>query len=79
MTEKQVSGLDLARAVQIARAHAGIQTALDLAQVSGVSREHIWRVVNGTSDPRLSFLQKIAKACGVPVSRLLQWAEGGDA
>jgi transcriptional regulator with XRE-family HTH domain len=73
------TNLDMARAFRIAMAHAGMETHLDLVEASGVSREYIWRVMKGGSHPSLVVLDKVATACKVPVSRLIQWAEGGDA
>ncbi len=43
----------------------------DLADLSGVSREYIARIELGQHDPTLSTLEKLAKALGVKVSRLL--------
>jgi transcriptional regulator with XRE-family HTH domain len=44
----------------------------DLAEKSGVSREYIARLETAKQDPTLSTLEKLAKALGVKVTRLLE-------
>jgi transcriptional regulator with XRE-family HTH domain len=43
-----------------------------LAKQLGVSRDYLGRVEQGQSSPTVEMLQRIAKALGVPVSRLLE-------
>jgi transcriptional regulator with XRE-family HTH domain len=43
-----------------------------LAERSGVSREYIARIELGQHDPTLSTLEKLAKALGVRIERLLR-------
>jgi transcriptional regulator with XRE-family HTH domain len=43
-----------------------------LARKVGVSREYIARLETGKHDPPLSTLEKLAKALGVKVGRLLE-------
>jgi transcriptional regulator with XRE-family HTH domain len=43
-----------------------------LAERVGVSREYIARLETGRHDPPLSTLEKLAKALGVKVGRLLE-------
>jgi transcriptional regulator with XRE-family HTH domain len=43
-----------------------------LAERAGVSRPYLARLETARQDPRLSTLEKLAKALGVPVARLLQ-------
>jgi transcriptional regulator with XRE-family HTH domain len=43
-----------------------------LVEVSGASREYIARIELGQHDPTLSTLEKLAKALGVKVGRLLE-------
>lgn len=44
----------------------------NLADASGVSREYIARIGLDQHDPTLSTLEKLAKALGVKVGRLLE-------
>jgi transcriptional regulator with XRE-family HTH domain len=46
-------------------------TQYRLAQLSGLSKEGISKLEEGATDPRLSTLQKLAAALGVPVARLV--------
>ena len=47
-------------------------TQTELATKAGVSRAYVFRLEAGGADPTLGILQKLAKALGVPVSRLLE-------
>jgi transcriptional regulator with XRE-family HTH domain len=42
-----------------------------LAEKAGISREYLARLETGRQDPTLSTLEKLAKALGVKVGRLL--------
>jgi HTH-type transcriptional regulator, repressor for puuD len=44
----------------------------ELAELSGVSREYIARIELGQHDPTLSTLEKLAKALGVTVAKLIE-------
>jgi transcriptional regulator with XRE-family HTH domain len=44
----------------------------ELATLSTVSREYIARIELGQHDPTLSTLEKLAKALGVKVSKLIE-------
>jgi transcriptional regulator with XRE-family HTH domain len=47
-------------------------TQEQLAEKSGVSRTYLARLETGRQDPTLSTLEKLAKALGVKVGRLLE-------
>jgi transcriptional regulator with XRE-family HTH domain len=47
-------------------------TQEQLAEKSGVGRSHLARLETGRQDPTLSTLEKLAKALGVKVGRLLE-------
>jgi transcriptional regulator with XRE-family HTH domain len=47
-------------------------TQEQLAEKSGVSRTYLARLETGRQDPTLSTLEKLAKALGVKVRRLLE-------
>ena len=47
-------------------------TQVQLAEKSGVSRTYLARLESGRQDPTLSTLEKLAKALGVKVGRLLE-------
>jgi transcriptional regulator with XRE-family HTH domain len=47
-------------------------TQRQLAELSGVSREYIARIELGQHDPTLSTIEKLAKALGVKVAKLLE-------
>jgi transcriptional regulator with XRE-family HTH domain len=40
-------------------------TRAQLAELAGISREYVWHLEAGVSDPTVGTLQKIAKALGV--------------
>jgi transcriptional regulator with XRE-family HTH domain len=61
----------MARRIKEWRAKRGL-TQRELADGSGVSREYIARIELGQHDPTLSTLEKLAKALGVKVGRLLE-------
>jgi transcriptional regulator with XRE-family HTH domain len=61
----------MAKRIKEWRAKPGLSQR-DLAAVSGVSREYIARIELGQHDPTLSTLEKLAKALGVKVARLLE-------
>jgi putative transcriptional regulator len=61
----------MAKRIKEWRAKRGLSQR-DLADVSGVSREYIARIERGQHDPTLSTLEKLAKALGVKVGRLLE-------
>jgi transcriptional regulator with XRE-family HTH domain len=61
----------MAKRIKEWRAKRGLSQR-DLAEVSGVSREYIARIELGQHDPTLSTLEKLAKALGVKVRRLLE-------
>ena len=61
----------MAKRIKEWRAKRGLSQR-DLADVSGVSREYIARIELGQHDPTLSTLEKLAKALGVKVGRLLE-------
>ncbi len=44
----------------------------DLAEASGVSREYIARLELAQQDPRVSTVEKLAKALGVKAGKLLE-------
>jgi transcriptional regulator with XRE-family HTH domain len=43
-----------------------------LATEAGISREYVRKLEAGRSDPTVGMLQRLAKALGVPVTRLLE-------
>jgi transcriptional regulator with XRE-family HTH domain len=43
-----------------------------LAQKAGISRTYLARIELGQHDPTLSVLEKLARALGVPVTKLLE-------
>ena len=47
-------------------------TQEQLSEKSGVSRSYLARLETGRQDPTLSTLEKLAKALGVKVGRLLE-------
>ena len=47
-------------------------TQEQLSEKSGVGRSHLARLETGKQDPTLSTLEKLAKALGVKVGRLLE-------
>jgi transcriptional regulator with XRE-family HTH domain len=47
-------------------------TQEQLAKKSGVGRSHLARLETGRQDPTLSTIEKLAKALGVKVGRLLE-------
>jgi transcriptional regulator with XRE-family HTH domain len=47
-------------------------TQKQLAEKSGVGRSHLARLETGRQDPTLSTLERLAKALGVKVGRLLE-------
>ena len=55
---------------QIRKAKGLSQTAL--AQKARVSRAYVFRLEAGGSDPTVGVLQRLAKALGVPVAKLLE-------
>ena len=69
--------INLDRAIRIGRAQAGINSFEALAKLAGLSRDQVWRLKSGNSDPKLSVLQKLAAACGVSLSAFLAWGEEG--
>lgn len=56
--------------IRQARKHAGL-TQKQLAKAINCSSQNIYRLENGTFEPRLSTLRKIAKACGVKLEDIL--------
>ena len=65
-TAKQI-GMQLK---QIRKAKGLSQTAL--ARKARVSRAYVFRLEAGGSDPTVGVLQRLAKALGVPVTKLLE-------
>ena len=47
-------------------------TKRDLAKRAGISYGYLWRLEDGRQDPTLTVLEKLAKAFGVRVARLLE-------
>jgi transcriptional regulator with XRE-family HTH domain len=47
-----------------------------LARASGVSRQHVSRVLRGKAVPSLPVASRLAKAAGITVSVLQTWIEG---
>jgi transcriptional regulator with XRE-family HTH domain len=47
-------------------------TQEQLSEKSGIGRSHLARLETGKQDPTLSTLEKLAKALGVKVARLLE-------
>jgi len=47
-------------------------TKRDLAKRAGISYRYLWRLEDGRQDPTLTVLEKLAKAFGVRVARLLE-------
>ncbi|HJB26560.1 MAG TPA: helix-turn-helix domain-containing protein [Firmicutes bacterium] len=47
-------------------------TQMQLAELAGLSRNHIQKVETAAAVPSLSALMQIAKALDIPVSRLLE-------
>jgi transcriptional regulator with XRE-family HTH domain len=52
------------------RAQRGM-TQAQLAEAAGLSRQYVARLERAMQDPRLSVLEKLARALGVKVSRLI--------
>jgi transcriptional regulator with XRE-family HTH domain len=46
-------------------------TQTELAKKAGVSRAYVFRLEAGGADPTVGLLQRLAKALGVPLTRLL--------
>ena len=61
----------MAKRLRELRAKRGL-TQRTLADRSGVSREYIARIELGHHDPTVSTLEKLAKALGVKIGRLLE-------
>jgi transcriptional regulator with XRE-family HTH domain len=61
----------MAKKLQALRNKRGLSQR-ELAERSGVSREYIARLETARQDPTLSTLEKLAKALGVKVARLLE-------
>lgn len=73
----QESVLDLARAYSMASASCKLRSYEAMSAHVGVSPRVLQDMVSGKHSPKLSTLAKLAAAAGVPVSKLLLWAEGG--
>jgi transcriptional regulator with XRE-family HTH domain len=61
----------MAKRIREWRAKRGLSQR-ELATLSTVSREYIARIELGQHDPTLSTLEKLAKALGVKVSKLIE-------
>jgi len=61
----------LATTLKQLRAAKGLSQA-DLAQKAKLTREHVNRLEAGRHGPTLAVLQRLSKALGVPVTRLLE-------
>ena len=61
----------MATRLRLLRERRGL-TQEQLAEKSGVSRTYLARLETGRQDPTLSTLEKLAKALGVKVGRLVE-------
>ncbi len=61
----------MAARIKVLRDRRGL-TQEQLAEKAGVSRTYLARLETGRQDPTLSTLEKLAKALGVRVGRLLE-------
>jgi transcriptional regulator with XRE-family HTH domain len=67
----------ISRLIRRARLAAKLTQAELGEKAGGVSRQHINNLERGRKpDPQLSTLKKIAKACGLTVSEMLQGLRG---
>ena len=67
--------LQIASAVRTARDARGLSVA-ELAQRSGVSRAMIGKIERGETQPTAQLLARLAAACDLTLSRLIEAAEG---
>ena len=68
----------IAASLRTARERAEL-TLEELAARAGLSKAHLSRLESGERQPSVAALLTLARALGVPVSRLLGEAEGGEA
>lgn len=59
-----------AKNVNSARDRAGL-TIKDLADLVGIERSYLSRILHGHHSPSLDLMEKIANACGEPLFELL--------
>lgn len=69
--------MSIGEIIRLRREKAGLSQD-DLAARVGVAKTKISEIENGHSDPRLSTLQRYAKALGVSVSTLLRGLSDGE-
>lgn len=66
--------MDLGKALRMAQASARL-TQGELARKSGLTRTTLWQIQEKKISPRVSTLEAITSACGIPLSRMLSWGE----
>ncbi len=66
--------MNLGKSIRIALAVEGLKIG-DLANKSGISRQHISCIINNKKSPRMNSLQLISDALGYSVSDLIKLGE----
>jgi hypothetical protein len=71
-----VTSLNFKIAYGMACGACGVRSYRAMAQRTGLAARCLQNLVAGRTDPRLSTLEALGGAAGVPVSTVLLWAEG---